>query len=85
MDIIQGCYKKEQADHPVRTGTYTYEEKLGCEGVSETMDNLQEILIMAQGNSSDIDTLSYKYLALHQSIIDSMAKYTTAQVMMKAE
>lgn len=49
------------------------------------MENLQEILIMAQGNSSDIDTLSYKYLALHQSIIDSMAKYTTAQVMMKAE
>lgn len=85
LDIIQGCYKKEQMDHPVRTGTYTYEEKLGCEGVSETMDNLQEILIMAQGNSSDIDTLSYKYLALHQSIIDSMAKYTTAQVMMKAE
>ena len=46
LDIIQGCYKKEQTDHPVRTGTYTYEEKLGCEGVSETMDNLQEILIM---------------------------------------
>ena len=30
LDIIQGCYKKEQTDHPVRTGTYTYEEKLGC-------------------------------------------------------
>ena len=85
LDIIQGCYKKEQSEHPVRTGTYTYEEKLGCEGVSETLDNLQEVLSMAGNNSSNIDTLSYKYLALHQNIIDSMAKYTSAQVMMEAD
>lgn len=48
------------------------------------MTHLQEILDMARENSGDVPTLAYKYLALHQNIIDSMSKYTAAQTAIAA-
>lgn len=53
-------------------------------GYSPFTTHLQEILDMARENSGDVTTLAYKYLALHQNIIDSMSKYTAAQTAIAA-
>lgn len=84
LSVIQVSYQQEKENHPVRTGSYTYNQKYACEGVEETLTHLQEILDMARENSGDVTTLAYKYLALHQNIIDSMSKYTAAQTAIAA-
>lgn len=85
VDIIQEVYEQEKEKHPVRLGTYTYEQKLGCEGVEDVFSSLQDVLSMARENSADRNALSYKYLALHQNLIDAISKYISAQIMIEAD
>lgn len=75
MDAARNEMKQE---YIVKTGTHTYSSKKGCEAVDQCYKTLEDILAMAKENCGDIEALSYKYLAYHQTIIDELAEYMTA-------
>lgn len=79
LDIMKASHDKEAEKYTVITGSHTEQTKKGCEAVSECYDIFQEIITMMQNNYTDKDAMSYKYLAYHQDIINSLADYMTAR------
>lgn len=83
--IMSRKYKQDKAEHPVRTGTYTYLTKKGCESVEKVythMDNLLNV-ISTYDNYRHTGKLAYKFLAMQQPIIDDMSNYYSCKDMIK--
>ena len=79
LTIMNEAHDKEAEKYSVITGTHTYQTKRGCEAVDECYDIFQNILSMMQNNYQDKNALSYKYIAYHQDIINSVSDYMTAR------
>lgn len=77
--LTDEAHDKEAEKYSVITGTNTYQTKRGCEAVDECYDIFQNILSMMQNNYQDKNALSYKYIAYHQDIINSVSDYMTAR------
>ncbi len=70
-------------NHPIKTGSTSYASKKGCEAVDSCYEVLYEVLNMSEAYYTDIDTLSYNYLAYQQKLIDYLADYMAAWQMIE--
>lgn len=75
LTIMRGIYQKDKKEHPVKTGTYNYATKKGCQAVEKCYQGFSDLVQMAQKNSGDKNALTYKYIAAHKTMIDYMADY----------
>lgn len=75
--VMKRKYEQDKKDHPVRTGSYTYLTKKGCESVEKCYPALSKMVYMlTDGNYyRDRDKLSYEYLACEQPLIKNMSAY----------
>lgn len=73
--IMQAGYNTAKEDHPVKVGTHTYATKKGSESVEKCYGIFQDMIHMEQQEYQDVDTLSYKYLAYQQKLVDCMSDY----------
>ena len=79
LGIMRKDYNDEKEAHPVRTGTYTYTTKKGCEAVESLYDIYDDILRLMGDYADSTEELNYYYTASRQRVIKALADYRASR------
>lgn len=79
LSLLELKYNAYEKKHPIRTGTYTKQEKRAVEAVRSLFGVFHNILDMMEANAENKDVLAYDYIGYHQDAIKYVTQYTTAK------
>lgn len=81
LEIMKLAYDQDLEEHPIKTGTHTYETKAGKEGIEKIWDSYQALVAQMEescANGGSANEIAYTYLAYREPIADGLFDYIYA-------